>query len=102
MFSKMVESMIVDGMEVSLELMGRGLSLDRAGRTQGGDIAGGQAELCQDRVGVGTKRGHRVHSRTVLVPASRRQQRRHLTGRRIHLPPAIACLQLRMFPYLVH
>src|SRR6218665_2044343 len=73
---------------VLLALTGSAHGSDRGLRAQPGQAAGVVAERAQYRLGVLAHGGHRVHAVVEPVVAPRRQQRRHLAGRRWHIPPA--------------
>ena len=49
-----------------------------------------------------SQRRHGIHARIARFPRSRRKQRRDRAGGRVHLAPALACLELRMLPHRVH
>src|SRR6218665_352920 len=87
---------------VLLALTGSAHGSDRGLRAQPGPAAGVVAERAQYRLGVLAHGGHRVHAVVEPVVAPRRQQRRHLAGRRWHVLPAPARGQLRVRPQARH
>ena len=77
-------------------------NLNRFISLKSGQGLGRHTQLFQDRVGMLSNSGNRIHTRIKLIVCRRRNQGRQGAHRTAHFGPAVTRLELRMCPDVFH